>query len=104
MSSKQGGPPINTLLTMLMPTKLHCLAHADGNLHELNKKNVEFTLKWDIMDHAKPFNPVSGICSLCTKEKYYIAFKPAWATLNSRSEMYSSCRHKTRMLLCEDKT
>ena len=89
----------------------HSFKNADANqttlsshLHELNKKNVDFTLKWDIMDHAKPFNPVSGICSLCTKEKYYIAFKPAWATLNSRSEMYSSCRHKTRMLLCEDKT
>ena len=73
-------------------------------LHELNKKQVDFNLKWDIIDHAKPFNPVSGICVLCTKEKYYIACKPAWATLNLHTEMLSSCRHKTGMLLCEDKT
>ena len=73
-------------------------------LHELKRKKVNFDLKWDIMDHAKPFNPVTGICALCTREKFYIAFKPAWATLNKRSEMYSSCRHKIRMLLCEEKT
>ena len=75
-----------------------------SHLHELNRKKVNFDLKWEIIDHAKPFNPVTGICALCTREKYYIAFKPAWATLNLRSEMFSSCRHKTRVLLCEDKT
>jgi hypothetical protein len=73
-------------------------------LHELKRKKVNFDLKWDIMDHAQPFNPVSGICALCTREKYYIAFKPAWATLNRRNEMYSSCRHKARMLLCGEIT
>ena len=72
-------------------------------IHELKEKGTKFELKWDIMDNAKPFNPVTGICALCTLEKFYIAFKPPWATLNMRSEMYSSCRHKIRMLLSEAK-
>ena len=67
--------------------------------HALKDKGIGFDLSWDIMDSAKPFNPVTGICALCTLEKFYIAFKPPWATLNMRSEMYSSCRHKIRMLL-----
>ena len=71
--------------------------------HALKDKGIGFDLSWDIMDSAKPFNPVTGICALCTLEKFYIAFKPPWATLNMRSEMYSSCRHKIRMLLSEAK-
>ena len=89
----------------------HSFNNSDANqttlssyIHELKSKNVKYDLKWDIIDHAKPFNPVTGICALCTREKYFIAFKPAWATLNRRSEMFSSCRHKTRMLLCENNT
>ena len=73
-------------------------------IHDLKNKKTEYNLKWDIMDSAKPFNPVTGICALCTREIFYIAFEPSWATLNMRSEMFSSCRHKARMLLIEDKT
>ena len=75
-----------------------------SHLHELNSKPVKFDLNWEIVDHAKPFNPVTGVCALCTLEKFYIAFRPEGATLNSRSELFSSCRHKKRMLLLEDKT
>ena len=45
----------------------------------------------------------SGICALCTREKYLIAFEPNGATLNKRSELYSSCRHKEKMLLIKKK-
>ena len=73
-------------------------------LHELNRKNMKFDLKWDIIDHAKPFNPVTGTCALCTLENFYIAFKPEGASLNLRSEIFASCRHKRRMLLQENIT
>ena len=65
-----------------------------SHLHELQRKNVKFEIKWEIIDHAKPFNPVTGICPLCTLEIFYIAFKPEGASLNIRSEMFASCRHK----------
>ena len=72
-------------------------------LDHLKLKNVNFEVKWEIIDKAKPFNPVSGICALCTKEKFLIAFAPEGATLNKRSEIFSSCRHKQRMLLIPPK-
>ena len=71
--------------------------------HELKNKNINFEIKWEIVDRAKPFNPVTGICALCTREKYLIAFEPNGATLNKRSELYSSCRHKEKMLLIKKK-
>ena len=42
---------------------------------------------------------------LCTlhKRKFMIAFAPEGATLNKRSEIFSSCRHKQRMLLIPPK-
>jgi hypothetical protein len=84
----------------------HSFKHIDANqttlsnyIHELIKKNIQYTLQWEIVDQAKPFNPVTGICALCTREKFYITFKPPWATLNHRSEIFASCRHKSQLLL-----
>ena len=71
--------------------------------HTLKDDNVKFGIKWEIIGQAKPFNPVSGICALCTREKFMIAFAPEGATLNKRSEIFSSCRHKQRMLLIPPK-
>ena len=73
-------------------------------LHELNRKKVNYDLTWEIIDHARPFNPVTGICALCMREFFYIAFNLDGASLNLRSEMFSSCRYKRRMLLIKDKT
>ena len=71
--------------------------------HTLKNDDVNFNVKWEIIDQAKPFNPLSGICALCTREKFLIAFAPEGATLNKRSEIFSSCRHKQRMLLIPPK-
>ena len=73
------------------------------HIHELKNKNIHFELKWEIVDQAKPFSPVSGICSLCTREKFFITFRPEWSTLNKKSEIYASCRHRRRMLLNREK-
>ena len=67
--------------------------------HELTNENVNFSLKWEIIEQALTFNPVTGICPLCTREKFLIAFAPEGATLNKRSELYASCRHKEGKLL-----
>ena len=68
----------------------------------LKQENTSFDLKWKIMDRAKPFSPVTGVCALCTLEKYYIICHPDQATLNKNEEIFNSCRHKTHLLL--DKT
>ena len=74
------------------------------HINKLKKKNITHSIKWEKVSSAKPFSPVSGICSLCTTEKFYITFKPGMGTLNKKSEMYSNCRHKKCVLLCRDKT
>ena len=55
-----------------------------------------------IKSNLQPFSPISGVCNLCTLEKYYILFKPGIGTLNKREELFNYCMHKKRLLL--DKT
>jgi hypothetical protein len=66
---------------------------------ELKNKGLEPTVSWKLVDRGKKFSPVTGNCQLCTKEAYYIIFKPEMAELNSRSEIFSTCRHKKSALL-----
>jgi hypothetical protein len=51
------------------------------------------------MDRAEPFTPVSGICNLCTLEKFYLLFKPETYTINKNDEINSYCLHKEAQLL-----
>ena len=61
---------------------------------DLKNKNKDFDIKWSVIDRAKDYNPATKKCRLCLKEKFYIIFQPDGATLNLRSELFSSCRHK----------
>ena len=61
---------------------------------DLKSKNKDFDIKWSVIDRAKDYNPATKKCRLCLKEKFYIIFQPDGATLNLRSELFSSCRHK----------
>ena len=57
-------------------------------------------VKWKILESClADYNSTSGKCSLCTREKYYILFKPDMATLNKRQEIFGFCRHKEAKLL-----
>jgi hypothetical protein len=69
------------------------------HIWDLKRKNIKYELGWEMVDRAKPFSPVTGVCALCIKEKYYIMFRPNQANLNSRNEIYSNCRHKRAALL-----
>ena len=66
---------------------------------KLKEDNVAFETTWKIMDRAPAFNPTTRKCRLCTKEKYYIMFKPDGASLNERQELYATCRHRLKQLL-----
>ena len=65
----------------------------------LKRKNIEYSVSWKLIATAKPYSPVTGVCHLCTREKYYIVFKSELATLNSRDEIKSNCCHKPSKLL-----
>ena len=68
----------------------------------LKEKNSghEPEITWRFLETNIPtFNSVTGNCRLCLREKYNISFNPQLATLNSRSEIFSACRHKRSELL-----
>ena len=67
----------------------------------LQDRKIQHTISWEQIDQAKCFSPVSGICALCTKEKFHITFKPGVGPLNKKNEMFNNCRHKRRVLLCQ---
>ena len=60
-------------------------------------------VKFEIIGRATPYSPVSGICNLCTAEKFEILFNSATYTLNSRQELFAHCRHKVSKLLIKPK-
>lgn len=52
---------------------------------------------------ATIYNPVSKKCLLCLKEKYFIMYTRGNSSLNKRSEVYNTCRHRTQSLLSKVK-
>ena len=83
----------------------------DSNQTSLSKyileqkgKGIQPTVSWKLVDRGKVFSPVTGVCQLCTKEAFFIIFKPEMAELNARSELFSSCRHKKSALLFKTTT
>ena len=73
------------------------------HIWRLEDDQIDHTIEWKFVDRGHPFSPVSGICQLCTKEKYWIIYKSNLATLNSRNEITSNCRHKYGALLKQQK-
>ena len=73
--------------------------HLSTYIWALKDRGEAYSVKWDITDRAPPFNPTSKKCRLCLKEKWNIMFKPKAATLNVRSEIFSTCRHRLAEVL-----
>ena len=70
-----------------------------SHIWRLKDNNDNYDVKWNIVGRASEFNPVTKKCRLCIKEKYHIIFQPEGAALNERSELYSTCRHRKKILL-----
>ena len=66
---------------------------------KLEDDNVGYDLVWKIISQAKPFDPASGVCRLCIREKYFITFKPHLSTINCRNEIAGPCLHKASRLI-----
>ena len=64
-----------------------------------NDPPVPYTLEWKVIDKGKTFNPITGVCRLCLKEKFHILNNPEASTLNSREEVFTPCQHKLKFLL-----
>ena len=66
---------------------------------ELEDKNVNFEMKWKILQKCKPYKSGSGECRLCLAKIYIILFQPEEATLNSKNEFMGKCRHTNKFKL-----
>ena len=60
---------------------------------------IGYSIKWKIIDKGKPYNPVTGVCRLCLKEKFHILYKREDFSLNTRDELFGHCPHKKEHLL-----
>ena len=65
----------------------------------LKHSNPPYSLNWKILARCPPFNPTTRTCRLCLMEKYLIMFRQEGASLNDRSEIFATCRHRLKPLL-----
>ena len=68
----------------------------------LEDRDIDFQVKWEILQRSKPYHQGSGECQLCLAEIYHIIFHPEESDLNSRNEFMNKCRHKNKYFLCNN--
>ena len=65
---------------------------------DLEDRNVDFEIKWEILQRAIPYQAGSDDCQLCLAEIFDIIYHPEEANLNSRNEFINKCRHKNKFM------
>ena len=65
----------------------------------LKDKGIPYEVKWEKVCKAPTYNPNSKRCLLCLTEKYFILYFKDMASLNTRSEISNTCRHRRKFLL-----
>ena len=66
---------------------------------EVKKSEIDLRIKWEILDKALTYSASTRRCNLCIAERINILFKKP--TLNKRRELYCTCLHRRKCLLCE---
>ena len=64
---------------------------------------IDFEVKWKILARSKGYNPITGRCRLCLKEKFFILYKTETASLNKRTEIFTPCPHRKFKFLASAK-
>ena len=80
------------------------ISRLSKHVGELMFQNVPHQVDWSVLAKAAPHDPVTGWCSLCNHEKYFILYKPELSDLNHHQELFGWCLHKTRNLLLQEVT
>ena len=75
-----------------------------GHLWELKDQGRNFKIDWAIIEKGRDFNPITGKCDICLKEKFHIIYNRPGSSLNKREEIFNTCRHRKRKLLGNAKT
>ena len=69
------------------------------HIWKLKDESKSYEISWEIIAKKQAFNPSNKQCKLCLTEKYFITFRSEGASLNKRSEMFATCRHRKKLLL-----
>ena len=75
-----------------------------SHIWSLKDRGINYEVTWRLLDKATTFNPTTKKCRLCLKEKYFIMYRRDSSSLNKRSEVFNTCRHRTQDLLMNVKT
>ena len=75
-------------------TELSC------KIKELDQNNIKYDLTFKLLENKKSYNPEIRKCHLCTAESYHILYSHLENILNSKNEITSKCRHRSRFKLC----
>lgn len=70
-----------------------------NHIWSLKDRNIDYTIKWKSIRQARACTSGTGICGLCLTEKYYIIYQSHMASLNSRNELITTCRHARKYFL-----
>ena len=75
-----------------------------NHIWDLKDEGKDFDLDWSLIERGPSFNPITKKCRVCLKEKRNILYNRTGASLNKRSEIFSTCRHRKQKLLENVKT
>ena len=73
-------------------------------IHELEEKEVDYGIHWQIKHRATTYKPGANYCGLCNREKVAILLSDPQTTLNKRTELLEMCRHRHKFKLESLKT
>ena len=81
-------------------TELKITTTLSNYIWTLKDKNINYSLKWKIIDRGRAYQPSGKNCGLCDLEKFYLISRPEVASLNQTNELTTACRHRKNHLLC----
>ena len=64
---------------------------------KLKNKNVNFSIRWEIIKKVQPFAPNDKVCKLCLQEK--LSILRSAPSLNKRGDIFGHCIHRKEFLL-----
>ena len=75
-----------------------------SHVWDLEDKGLEYNINWKLKKKAMLYKPGASYCDLCVSEKVEILLSDPRSSLNKRTEILESCRHRHRYKLGSIKT
>ena len=73
-------------------------SNLSSHVWDLKDSGINFKVSWKTKERSSAYNSTTKKCRICLKEKLHILYKREGATLNRRSEIFNTCRHRTKNL------